>query len=93
MAARVLLRYLRAPNAPAKKTSGSLRGEVRSVVDAAYDDPVIAGGVLGEDLTLECGEGVGEQWYAVGSEFPVEVGESVRAGRGRAFCERLVLPS
>ena len=32
------------------------------VVDAPYDDPVIAGRMLGDDLALEGGEGVGEQW-------------------------------
>jgi hypothetical protein len=63
------------------------------VVDLSYDDPVIAGGMLGDDLTLEGGEGVGEQRHTAASDFPVETGESVRAGTGRAFCERLVLSS
>jgi hypothetical protein len=51
------------------------------VVDAPYDDRVIAGGVLGGDSALEGGEGVCEQRSAVASGFPVDVGESVRAGR------------
>ena len=54
------------------------------VVDLRHDDPVIAGGMLGDDLALEGGEGVGEQRYAAASELPVEAGESVRAGGGRA---------
>ena len=45
-------------------------GRGAHVVDAAYDDPVIAGGVLGDDLTLECGEGVGEQRHAAGVRVP-----------------------
>jgi hypothetical protein len=39
--------------------SGSLIGDVQGV-DSTYDDPVIAGGMLGDDLALEGGEGVGE---------------------------------
>jgi hypothetical protein len=60
-------------------------GRGAHVVDAAYDDPVIARGVLGDDLALECGEGVVEQRYAAGSEFPVETDESIRAGGGRVL--------
>ncbi len=59
-------------------------GRGAHVVDAAYDDPVIAGGVLGNDLALQCGEGVGEQRYAVCSEFPVEAANrSASAGVAR----------
>jgi hypothetical protein len=54
---------------------------------------VVAGGVFGDDLALEAGEGVGEQWCAAGPGLPVEAGESVRAGRGRACRDRLVLSS
>lgn len=46
--------------------------------------------MLRDDLACEVGEGVGEQRYAA-CEFPVKAGESVRAGRGRAECEPLVL--
>ena len=77
-------------NAPAKKTSGSVAGEMRGCVDPADDDPVVAGGMLGDDLALEGGEGVGEQRYAAASELPVEAGEAVRAGGGRAPREPLV---
>ena len=59
-------------------------GRGAHVVDAAYDDPVITGGVLGDDLTLERGEGVSEQRHAAASESPVETHESIRAGGGRA---------
>src|SRR5215211_6100848 len=54
-------------------------GREVQVVDPPYDDPVIAGGMLGDDLALEGGEGVGEQRDAAASEFPVEAGEPVRA--------------
>lgn len=47
----------------------------------AYDDPVIARGMLGDDFAFEGGEGVGER-YAVVSGFPVEADESVRARKG-----------
>jgi hypothetical protein len=30
------------------------------LLDASHDDPVIAGGVLGDDLAFEAGEGVAE---------------------------------
>ena len=63
------------------------------VVDAPYDDPVVPGRVLGDGLTLEAGEGVLEQWYATGAEFPVEARESVRAGGGSAYRVPLVLPT
>ena len=62
-------------------------------VDSPYDDPVIASRMLGDDLTLEAGEGIGQQGYAGMSEFQVQAGESVSAGRGRACDEVLVLPS
>ncbi len=53
-------------------------------VDAAYDDPVIACRVLGDDLALERGEGVGEQRYAAVSEFPVQTANrSAPAGVAR----------
>ena len=54
------------------------------VVDPPDDDPVIAGGMLGDDLALEGGEGVGEQRYAAAPGLPVEAGEAVGAGGGRA---------
>lgn len=34
------------------------------VIDASHDDRVIASRVFGDDLTLEGGQSVGEQWYA-----------------------------
>jgi hypothetical protein len=61
--------------------------------DLPDDDPVIAGGMLDDDLAFERGEGVGEQRYAVASGLPIKAGEAVRAGRGRTLCEALlVLP-
>jgi hypothetical protein len=54
---------------------------------------VVAGAMLGDDLALEGGEGVGEQRYAAFPELPVEAGESIRAGTGSACCEVLVLLS
>jgi hypothetical protein len=59
----------------------------------AYDDRVIAGGMLGNDLTHEAGEGVGQQGYAGVSELQVQAGESVSAGRGRVCDELLVVSS
>jgi hypothetical protein len=51
-------------------------------VDVSYDDPVVAGGVLGDDLALEEGEGVRQQGYTAAPELPVEAGESVRPRGG-----------
>jgi hypothetical protein len=59
-------------------------------VDLPDDDPVIAGGMLGDDLAREGGEGVREQRNAAAFQLPVEAGESVCAGRSRASCEALV---
>ena len=44
------------------------------------DDPVIARRVLGDDVALEGGEGVGDQRYAALPKVPVNAGEPVRAG-------------
>ena len=86
--------YCRAPNAPAKKTSGSVDGRDVQVVDAPDDDPVVAGGVLGDDLALEGGEGVGEQRYAaVARAAQSRPANRSAPARGRASCEVLVLPS
>src|SRR5215217_3533183 len=63
------------------------------LVDLAYDDPVVAGGVFGHDLALEGGEGIGQERCAVGSGLPVEAGEAVRAGGCGADREWLVLSS
>src|SRR5215204_2937847 len=52
---------------------------------------MVARGVLGDDLTLEGCEGVGEKGNAPGSGLPLEAGESVRARWGRACDEPLVL--
>lgn len=60
-------------------------------VDLSYDDPVVAGGVLGDDLALEGGEGVREHGGVAAPEFSVEAGESVCSGRSRAYREALVL--
>ena len=49
-------------------------------VDLSYNDPVIAGGMLGDDLAFDGREGVCKQRHTAGSEFPVEAGESVRSG-------------
>jgi hypothetical protein len=47
------LRYRTTRNAPTKKTSGVFdRGGVQ-VVDLGHDDRVIAGGMLGDELTLK----------------------------------------
>ena len=86
------LSYCTVPNAPAKKTSGSLTGEIRRSSTRPTTIQWSPAGMLGDDLTLEGGEGVREQRYAAASELPVEAGESVRAGRGRAYREPLVLP-
>jgi hypothetical protein len=70
-----------------------LDGRDPQVVDPPHDDPVIAGGMFGDDLALEGGQRVREQWYAAVSELPVEAGEAVGVGRRRASCEPLVLAS
>ena len=49
--------------------------------------------MFGDRFELEGGEGVGEEWDAAVSGFPVQAGESVGAGRGRASGEPLVLSS
>lgn len=61
------------------------------VLDASDHEGVVAGGVLGDNLALERREGIGEQRYSGASGRPVEAGESVGAGGGRACHEALVI--
>ena len=63
------------------------------MLDGADDDPVIASGMLGDNLALEGREGIGEKRNAVASWLPVEVRESVSAGGGRAYNEPLMISS
>ncbi|MEA2269100.1 MAG: hypothetical protein QOC64_1710, partial [Solirubrobacteraceae bacterium] len=74
-------------NAPAKNTSGSSTGETQ-VVHPAYDDPVIAGRMLGDDLAFQHGQGAREQRHAAMSRRPVPAGEAVRAGEARGLANR-----
>ena len=89
--ASVCVGCCRAPYSPAKKTSGSLAAR-RAIVDPPHDDPVIAGGVLGDDLALEGGEGVREQRAPPCPRAPsrgLRSGPRRRASHG---CEPLVVP-
>jgi hypothetical protein len=61
------------------------------VVDMPHYNPVIAGGVLGDDLALEGGERVSEQRHTGVSALPARVCESVAACRRGVSCQRLVL--
>ena len=80
----VLLLLFQSAECAGEEDERVIDGRDAQVVDAPDDDPVVAGGMLGDDLTLEGGEGVGEQRYAAVPGLPVEAGESVRAGGGRA---------
>jgi hypothetical protein len=46
---------------------------------------MIAGGMLGDDLTLEDGEGVGEQRFAAASCRPLTLWAGPAAARGRRY--------
>ena len=63
-------------------------GGQTQVVDSPDDDPVIAGGVFGDDLTLEGSGTVDERRYAAATGLQVKAGETVRPGRGGAQRER-----
>src|SRR5688572_22029045 len=67
-----------------------IEGRHEDAVDMPDDDPVIARRVLGDDVTLEGGEGVGDQRHAARAELPADAGEPVRAGWRSAPCEAFV---
>jgi hypothetical protein len=69
---------------PAKNMSGSLIGRDAQRVDQPDDDRVVAGGVLGDDLALEGGEGVAEKRDAAAAGLQVEArNRSAPAGVAR----------
>ena len=58
----VLLSLSQAAEGTSEEDERVFAGRDVQLVDLPDDDPVIPGGVLGDDLALEGGEGVGEQW-------------------------------
>jgi hypothetical protein len=88
---RRIARALKGPEFAGEEEKRVSRGRDAQPVDSTYHDPVITGGVLGDDLALERGEGVGQQRHAGLSELPLEAREAVRVGGGGAYREALVM--
>jgi hypothetical protein len=84
----VLLSLLQGAKCAGEEDERVIDARGTHVVESPYDDPVVAGEMLGDDLTLEGGEGVGDQRCAAAPELPVQVGEPIRAGRSRPPANR-----
>jgi hypothetical protein len=84
------VRFVKATDRAGEEDERVFEGRHEDAVDMPEDDPVIARWVLGDDVALEGGERVGDQRHAARPEFPVDAGETVRAGWRSAPCEALV---
>ena len=54
-------------------------------------DQMVAAGTGGCQLTLETGQGVGQQWHTAGAGLPGKIGEFVGLPAGKALGQRLLL--
>lgn len=84
------VRFVKATDRAGEEDERVVEGRNEDAVDMPDDDPVIARRVLGDDVALEGGEGVGDQRHAARPEFPVDAGETVRPAWRSASCEALV---
>src|SRR4051794_36269184 len=62
------------------------------VVDAPDDDPMVASGMLADDLAIERGQGVGEQRRAATAGRPPDAPEAVGSRRHGTGDELLTVP-